>query len=264
MRKQKPLRTPQRPVKLTQRKRTPTPIRRNARHRLAIIVPACNEEHTIGRVLREAKRLCPKDIIVVVNGSTDGTARVARHCGAHVIRYRHRLGNDIGRAVGALHCDADVYLFLDADFALTAETLHGAGGGGRRGRHLQQPQVAGESATSRRPYSGPLFSQSHVAAPRVGTGEPVDRPARAQPASGRCHREVHARQSPARNRRGTRTPASDRHTHGRQRAGQKPAQTKPHPPTGADHVQGLPTDPWGRRGSRLVLAEQIRTARWFP
>ena len=65
--------------------------------RLAI-VPAFNEEASVGRVIDELRAFDPGfDIVVVDDGSTDRTAGVAVDRGAHVIRLPFNLG--IGGAV---------------------------------------------------------------------------------------------------------------------------------------------------------------------
>jgi glycosyltransferase involved in cell wall biosynthesis len=65
--------------------------------RLAI-VPAFNEEESVGRVIDEIRALDPGfDVAVVDDGSADGTARVAAERGAYVIRLPFNLG--IGGAV---------------------------------------------------------------------------------------------------------------------------------------------------------------------
>lgn len=66
--------------------------------RLLAIVPAFNEEGTIGDVVDEIKRFEPGfDVLVVDDGSIDGTARVAAEHGARVVRLPFNLG--IGGAV---------------------------------------------------------------------------------------------------------------------------------------------------------------------
>src|SRR3954451_14688820 len=65
--------------------------------RLAI-VPALNEEETIGAVIDEIRAFDPGfDIVVVDDGSTDRTAGLAADRGAHVLRLPFNLG--IGGAV---------------------------------------------------------------------------------------------------------------------------------------------------------------------
>ena len=57
------------------------------------IVPALNEEETVGRVIDEIRTFDPGfDIVVVDDGSTHRTAGVAAHRGAHVLRLPFNLG----------------------------------------------------------------------------------------------------------------------------------------------------------------------------
>jgi len=57
------------------------------------IVPALNEEETVGRVIGEIRDFDPGfDIVVVDDGSTDRTAGVAADRGAHVLRLPFNLG----------------------------------------------------------------------------------------------------------------------------------------------------------------------------
>ena len=52
---------------------------------VALIIPALNEQDSIGRVVGDLPRDLIYDIIVVDNGSTDGTADVAARLGAKVV-----------------------------------------------------------------------------------------------------------------------------------------------------------------------------------
>ncbi|MBM0067716.1 glycosyltransferase [Alkalicoccobacillus gibsonii] len=96
-------------------------VKRNMNYKLHVIVPAMDEADTLPGVLKEIKRLQPDQIIVVVNGSKDHTAHVAESHGAKVINYSQPLGNDVGRAIGALNGEADIYLFTDGDIVIKAE-----------------------------------------------------------------------------------------------------------------------------------------------
>jgi glycosyltransferase involved in cell wall biosynthesis len=87
--------------------------------RRVAIVPALNEEHSIGRVIDELRAFDPGlDVLVVDDGSGDGTARVAAARGARVLRLPFNLG--IGGAVQtgfrfAFEQDYDLTVRVDGD-----------------------------------------------------------------------------------------------------------------------------------------------------
>jgi glycosyltransferase involved in cell wall biosynthesis len=91
---------------------------------LSVVIPVQNEEKTIEKVIQEARKIEPLEIIVVVNGSTDNTEKIAKQLGATVIVYKEALGHDVGRAIGAFVATGDIILFTDADFAIPAHDLH--------------------------------------------------------------------------------------------------------------------------------------------
>lgn len=91
---------------------------------LSIIIPVQNEEKQIAAIIKEARKIEPLEIIVVVNGSTDRTEELARRNGATVVVYREELGNDTGRAVGAYFAKGDILLFIDGDFVIPASDLY--------------------------------------------------------------------------------------------------------------------------------------------
>ena len=73
-------------------------LRRLAGVRRIAVVPAFNEEDSIGRVIEEIRAFDPGfEIVVVDDGSTDATAAAAAARGAHVLRLPFNLG--IGGAV---------------------------------------------------------------------------------------------------------------------------------------------------------------------
>ncbi|WP_261807679.1 glycosyltransferase [Paenibacillus sp. N3.4] len=61
--------------------------------------------------------------MVVANGSTDGSKRVAAGLGARIISFDKPLGHDVGRSIGAMHAKGDILLFLDADFVVLAKEM---------------------------------------------------------------------------------------------------------------------------------------------
>ena len=66
---------------------------------LLVAIPCLNEAQTIGNVIANLPRQIPGiarvDIIVVDDGSTDGTADLARKAGAYVLRHPHNRGLSI-------------------------------------------------------------------------------------------------------------------------------------------------------------------------
>jgi glycosyltransferase involved in cell wall biosynthesis len=84
-----------------------------------VVIPALNEEGSVGRVLDLIPSPPVRRVIVVDNGSTDGTARVAREHGATVVREPRRgYGAACLRGIEELAGDPpEVVLFLDADLS---------------------------------------------------------------------------------------------------------------------------------------------------
>lgn len=87
--------------------------------KVSVIIPALNERKTIAAVIHQAFRVHPHtEVIVVANGSTDGTAEIAQKTGAKVICLPQALGQDVGRSVGAREAKGDILLFTDADIVI--------------------------------------------------------------------------------------------------------------------------------------------------
>jgi glycosyltransferase involved in cell wall biosynthesis len=88
--------------------------------RIAVVMPALNEEDAVGRQVRAMlahpgfNRLHLAQIIVVDNGSDDATASVAQAAGATVVSQPIR-GYGAACLAGVLAADADVVLLMDAD-----------------------------------------------------------------------------------------------------------------------------------------------------
>ncbi|AHL23104.1 glycosyltransferase family 2 protein [Thermococcus nautili] len=104
--------------------------------KLAVTIPAYNEEKTIPNVIREIRELKPDDfegkiddikIIVVNDGSKDNTARVAKEAGADiVVSFRRNRG--LARAFRqgietALEIGADIIVNIDADGQYNAKEI---------------------------------------------------------------------------------------------------------------------------------------------
>jgi glycosyl transferase family 2 len=100
---------------------------------LAVVIPAKNEADRIGATVRAAAGLPGADLVVVVDdGSSDGTAAAAERAGARVVRHSRNRGKaaalETGAAAVALLESAGLepaasphhLLFLDADLGDTA------------------------------------------------------------------------------------------------------------------------------------------------
>ncbi len=83
---------------------------------IVAIIPAYNEENTIGDVLSVLKKVDKiKKIIVVSDGSKDDTVIVAKSFDVEVIALKENMGKGGAMKVGLDDGPADILLFLDAD-----------------------------------------------------------------------------------------------------------------------------------------------------
>ncbi len=82
--------------------------------RIAVVIPALDEEEAIGAVIREIPAAV-HDVIVVDNGSRDRTEEVARAAGARVVSEPRRGYGQACLAGIAAAGGADVLVFLDGD-----------------------------------------------------------------------------------------------------------------------------------------------------
>lgn len=87
--------------------------------RVLVVIPAWNEQDSVGRTVHEVRRTNPGvDILVVDDGSSDGTAAAASRAGAEVCRLPFNLGVGGAMRAGfrvALSGDYDIAVQIDAD-----------------------------------------------------------------------------------------------------------------------------------------------------
>ena len=83
---------------------------------VTIIIPAHNEEEGITDVINGVKGLnTGYEIIVVDDGSTDNTYKLASETGVKVIRHPYNKGYGAALKTGIRNAETDIVLFMDAD-----------------------------------------------------------------------------------------------------------------------------------------------------
>ena len=91
---------------------------------VSIIIPAYNEAQTIGDIVSRIRALYPDfEIIVVNDGSTDGTAVIAEEAGATVYSHPYNIGNGAAIKSGIRAASGDILVFMDADFQHNPEDI---------------------------------------------------------------------------------------------------------------------------------------------
>ena len=107
--------------------------------RMAVVIPAMDEEEAIGEAIDALPPELRGRVVVVDNGSRDGTARVARQRGAEVVQeprpgYGRACLAGLGYLEGAVP-PTDVVLFVDADHRQGPDHL----------RRVVEPALEGEA-----------------------------------------------------------------------------------------------------------------------
>lgn len=90
----------------------------NSSVKVAIVIPAYNEDTVIGSVIRSISSLGYSTVLVVDDGSTDHTSQAATAAGALVVTHRLNRGKGAATRTGleaAKLLDADIVVTLDGD-----------------------------------------------------------------------------------------------------------------------------------------------------
>lgn len=83
---------------------------------VSVIVPAKNEKASIANVVTQIAGAVPNaEILVVDDGSDDGTGELASGAGARVIRHPYSKGNGAAVKTGARNASGRILVFMDAD-----------------------------------------------------------------------------------------------------------------------------------------------------
>jgi glycosyltransferase involved in cell wall biosynthesis len=84
--------------------------------KITIILPAYNEELAIGDTIKKIKELHPDfEILVVDDGSTDNTVKIAMDDGANIWPHPYNMGNGASIKTGLRCAKGDWVVMLDAD-----------------------------------------------------------------------------------------------------------------------------------------------------
>src|SRR5262245_57966074 len=87
---------------------------------VSVVIPAYNEEVSVERVATQVHRVLneasiPHEVIIVDDGSTDGTRVAAARSGARVIPHQKNRGYGTALKTGILAARHDVIVIVDAD-----------------------------------------------------------------------------------------------------------------------------------------------------
>ena len=95
---------------------------------LSVIIPAYNEQQSIGRSVSEVRKALemldsPYEIIIVDDGSEDGTLEAARPTGEHIIRHPRNQGYGAALKTGIHHARFPNIGIIDADGTYPAQAF---------------------------------------------------------------------------------------------------------------------------------------------
>lgn len=127
----------------------------------AVLIPAYREAARVGPVVRAAREAGVGPVVVIDDGSDDGTAEAAEAEGARVVRLPENRGKGGAIVAGAASVAAPVVILVDADLV------------GLRAAHvraLARPVLAGEADMTRGVFKGARWrtTTAQRLAPQLG------------------------------------------------------------------------------------------------
>lgn len=92
---------------------------------VAVVIPVYNGGESFRRCLESIahSQVAPDELIVVADGDSDGSWRVAETFGAQIFCLPENLGPAKARNVGAQAASSDILFFVDADVTVHADTI---------------------------------------------------------------------------------------------------------------------------------------------
>lgn len=175
--------------------RSPGPGDYEPRDDVAVLIPAFDEAANVAPVVTAARAARLGPVLVIDDGSSDGTAQAASRAGAEVLELGRNLGKGGAVAAGAAAVSAPVVVLLDADLvglepqhvralatpvlAGSVDMTRGSFQGGRWRTTAAQfvtPQLNGQRALRREA----LLSVPHLADSRYGVEVAITRQAKEQ------------------------------------------------------------------------------------
>jgi len=95
--------------------------------RVTVVIPAYNEADSIGDTIRSVLASdYPRDrleVLVVDDGSTDGTAAAAAEAGARVVRHERNMGRGAAVETGIRHARGEIVVTVDADTTVEPDAI---------------------------------------------------------------------------------------------------------------------------------------------